>query len=75
MQRIFLELTTEEYERLKVGEACRQTLHALASALLSAFSDETHPVKPGEKLNLLNNDKLNEALSIAFQVTGGAVKQ
>nr|DAF05478.1 MAG TPA: hypothetical protein [Caudoviricetes sp.] len=75
MQRIFLELTSEEYERVKVGEACRQALHALAGALLSAFSDETHPVKPGEKLNLLNNDKLNEALNLAFQVTGGAVKQ
>lgn len=75
MQRIFLELTTEEYERLKSGEACRRTLHALAGTLLSAFSDDAHPIKPGEKLNLLNNDKLNEALNIAFQVAGSEIKQ
>lgn len=75
MQRLYIEMTTEEYERMKTAEAYRQALYALASALLSAFSDEQHPVKPGAKLNLLNNDKLNEALSIAFQVTGGGASK
>ncbi len=72
MSRLYIEMTELEYEealrKKKAAASTENNLQRLAGLIAEAFIDEEHAPTEDGKYTLINQEKLNAALTLALQI-------